>query len=83
MSGFQILCANKNTNGTIVRIGGSGWSLTTHEAIIQLVTKRLRLNIVIAGVQHDVGVRGEGIDAFLVLEADGKPLHDLETLPSC
>jgi hypothetical protein len=28
-------------------------------------------------------VRGDGTDAYLVLEPDEKPLHEVEGLPSC
>jgi hypothetical protein len=83
MSGFQITCANKNTSGVIVRVGGPGWSLDMHEAIKGLVTGQLRLNIRIGDTQHDVGVRGDGMDAYLVLEPDGTPLHEIDGLSDC
>ena len=82
-SGFQITCANKNTNGNIVRIGGPGWSLENHEAIVRIVSRRLRLNIVLDDTLYDVGVRGGGAGAYLVLEPSGRPLREIEALPSC
>ena len=82
-SGFQISCANKNLNGTIVRLGGEGWSLSHHEAILKINGNLLRLTISIGNESFDIGVRGEGDSAYLVLEPEGKALHELEGLASC
>ncbi len=82
-SGFQITCANKNVSGMIVRIGGPGWSMKTHEAIVRIVTRRIRLNILVGDAHYDVGVRGDGVNAFLALEPDGTPLHEIDGLQSC
>jgi hypothetical protein len=81
-TGFHITCANKNRGGTIIRVGGPGWSMSVQDAIMQILTGRLRLTLLMDNVYHDIGVRGDGPHAFLALEPDGKPLHDLE-LPSC
>lgn len=75
MSGFEITCINRNAQGLIVRIGGAGWSLGTHEAIIKLISQQLRLMVMVDGKLVAVGVRGEGFDAFLALEPDGFPLQ--------
>jgi len=84
MSGFQITCANRNLNGTIIRIGGDGWSLSTYDAIMKLMSKQLRLNILIGDTRYDIGVWGEGSDAYLALEPDGRPLlHEIDGLLSC
>lgn len=82
-SGFEITCANKNYRGIIVRIGGEGWNMETRDAIVKIVNKRLRLSIRVNGTSIEVGVRGDGIDSYLALEPDGRPLHDLTDLPSC
>jgi hypothetical protein len=82
-TGFQITCANKNLNGTIVRVGGSGWSLSHREAIRKILSKELRLHIFIGDESFDIGVRGEGDDAYLVLEAGEKALDEVEGLMSC
>lgn len=82
-SGFRIMCANKNQQGFIIRVAGSGWTLTAHEAIVKLNNQQLRFNVRVDGKDIDVGVRGEGFDAYLVLEPDGFPLHNLTDLPSC
>lgn len=82
-SGLQITCANKNPNGTIVRIGGSRWSMSLHEAIFQLTSYHLRFHIFIGDTSYNVGVRGDGQSSYLVLEPDGKPLADIEGLFSC
>jgi hypothetical protein len=82
-SGFQIKCANKNLNGTIVRLAGEGWSLSHHEAIFKINGNLLRLTISIGNEAFDIGVRGEGDSAHLVLEPEGRVLHELEGLPSC
>jgi|FLYN01.1.fsa_nt_gi hypothetical protein len=83
MSGYEITCANRDTRGGIVRIGGEGWSLSVHEAIVKLVSQQLRLNIYVDGRLYDVGVRGDGADAYLAVEPDGFPLHSLAGLQSC
>ena len=57
--------------------------MEAHEAIVMLVTKRLRLHIVVGDMHYDIGVRGEGVDAYLVLEPDGQPLREIDELPSC
>ena len=82
-SGFQITCANKNQNGTIVRVGGPGWSLSRREAVQKIVGNQIRLHIYIGDVAFDIGVRGEGDAAFLVLEPDAKDLSDVDGLHSC
>lgn len=83
ISGFQITCANKNLNGTIVRLGGPGWSLSHREAIHRILGNELRLHIFIGDESFDIGVRGEGDDAHLVLEPEAKALHEVEGLASC
>ena len=83
LSGYQITCANKNQYGTIVRIGGQGWSLSHHEAIQKLVSQQVTLYISIGNESFYIGVRGEGDDAHLVLEPDDKLLSDVEQLMSC
>jgi hypothetical protein len=83
MSGYEITCANKNRLGVIIRIGGAGWSLDGHEAIVKIMSGQLRLRIRVGGSYQDVGVRGEGMNAYLALEPDGFPLHELHDLPSC
>lgn len=83
MRGFEITCANKNPNGVIVRVGGQGWSLAIHEAIVKMVSGQIRLSILVGNAVYDVGIRGDGEDAYLVLEPEGKPLHDLDGLRSC
>lgn len=83
LSGFQITCANKNQNGTIVRIGGQGWSLSRHDAIQKIVTKQIILYISIGNESFYIGVQGAGDDAYLVLEPDGTLLSDVEQLRSC
>lgn len=82
-SGFQVTCVNKNRNGTIVRLGGPGWSLSHHEAIHKLICGQLRLHIYIADMCFDIGVRGDGDDAYLVLEPEGTALDSVEELFSC
>ena len=81
--GFQITCANKNQSGTIVRVGGHGWSLSHHEAIHKIIGNQLRLYIFIGDDYFDIGVRREGNYAYLVLEPDGKALNEVEELMSC
>lgn len=82
-SGYQVTCANKNQNGTIVRLGGPGWSLGHHEAIRKILNNQLRLHIYIGNEAFDIGVRREGKVAYLVLEPDAKPLAKVEGLISC
>lgn len=82
-SGFQITCANKNPNGIIVRIGGQGWSLSLHEAIVRIISGQIRLYILIGDEYFDIGIRGDSTNAYLVLEHNEKPLHDIEGLHSC
>jgi uncharacterized protein DUF3892 len=81
--GYEITCANRDTSGGLLRVGGEGWTLSTHEAIVKLISQQLRLNIVVDGQFMDVGIRGEGFNAYLVTEPDGVPLHNLISLPSC
>lgn len=83
LSGYQITCANKNQNGTIVRVGGQGWSFSHHKAIQKIITKQVTLYISIGNESFYIGVRGEGDDAHLVLEPGGKLLSDVEQLMSC
>jgi hypothetical protein len=82
-SGFEVTCANKNLNGTIVRLGGVGWSLSHHEAIYRLNSRQIRLFITIGDESFDIGVRGEGDASYLVIEPDAKALHEIEGLRSC
>lgn len=81
--GWQITCANKNLNGTIVRIGGDGWSLSRHEAIQKLIGKQISLYIHIGNETYNVGTRGTGTDTYLVLEPDAIPLKEVDGLISC
>lgn len=83
LSGSQITCANKNQSGTIVRVGGPGWSLSHHEAIRKITTKQISLYIRIGDESFPIGVRGDGTDSYLVLEPEGKLLSDVEQLKSC
>jgi hypothetical protein len=83
MSGFEITCANKNRSGSIIRVGGEGWSLAVGEAITKLLSQQLRLTVRTDGKMMDVGIRGNGSDAYLAIEPDGFPLHNLADLPSC
>ena len=82
MSGFEITCINKNARGLVARIGGEGWSLSAHDAVVKLISSQIRLIIHLNGETVQVSVRGEGFDAYLVLEPDGFPLHNLE-FPNC
>lgn len=83
ISGFEITCVNKNRLGMITSIGGDSWNLEIHEAIVKLVSNQLRLNIQVDGRYMEVGIRGDGSNAYLVLEPDGFPLHNIGSLPSC
>lgn len=82
VSGFQITCANRNANGVIVRVGGQGWSLSIREAIVKISSQQLHLNIRIGNEYFDIGVRGDGTSAYLVLEPDARPLHEVAAIPS-
>lgn len=82
-AGFEITCVNKNARGLIVRVGGVGWSMPVHNAIVSLISQQLRLHIRVNDTFRDVGVRGDSFDSYLVLEPDGVPLHDLPDLASC
>ena len=82
MSGFEMTCVNKNSRGLIDRIGGDSWSMGAHEAIVKVISEQVCFIIHIDGKYVQVGVRGEGFDAYLVLEPNGFPLHKLE-FPSC
>jgi hypothetical protein len=82
-SGLQITCANKNQSGSILRVGGTGWSYSQREAIHKIIGKQLRLHIFIGDESFDIGVRGEGDGAYLVLEPEGKALSEIEGLNSC
>jgi hypothetical protein len=83
VSGLQITCANRNPNGVIVRVGGQGWSLSIHEAIIKISSQQIRLHIRLGNEYFDIGVRGHDTNAYLVLEPDERPLHEVVGLPSC
>lgn len=83
MSGFEITCANKNRSGSIIRVGGEGWSLAIGDAVTKLLSNQIRLTIRADGNMVDVGIRGSGTDAYLAIEPDGFPLHQLADLPSC
>lgn len=67
----------------MLRVGGVGWSMSVHNAIVSLISQQLRLHIRVGNAYHEVGVRGEGFATYLVLEPDGAPLHDLPDLVSC
>ena len=82
-SGFQITCANKNPNGIIVRVGGQGWSLSLHEVILKISSGHLRIYVRQGDEYFDIGVRGNATSAYLALEPDGTPLHEVVGLPSC
>ena len=58
-------CVNKNARGLVERIGGDGWSLGTHEAVVKVISKQVRFIIRINGKYVQIGVRGEGFDAYL------------------
>lgn len=82
MSGLEITCINKDHHGLIVRIGGDGWSFSIHDVIVKIISQQILFNLYVEGNYQQIGVRGEGFDAYLVLEPGGFPLHDLK-LPSC
>jgi hypothetical protein len=83
MSGYEITCANRDSRGAIIRIGGEGWTLTVHEAIVRITTGQIKLMIYLDGRQAEVGIRGEGNESYLAVEPDGFPLHNLTDLQSC
>lgn len=83
MSGYEITCVNKDQRGFIFRVGGSGWSLSLKEAVVKIVTNQIRLHIFWNDEYKEIGVCGEGQDAFLCLADDSTSLHLLEGLPSC
>jgi hypothetical protein len=83
LSGFTITCANKNQRGIITRVGGAGWSMQARDAIIKVLSEQVRFNIQIEGKFIEIGIRGNGSDAYFVIEPEGFPLHDLPDLPSC
>lgn len=79
----EILCANINPGGILVRVGGENWSMALHEIILKIITDEVSFHIRIEGTLREVGIRGESSDAYLVIEPEGFPLHRLEDLPSC
>ena len=83
MSGFEITCANRDQHGLIVRVGGVGWSMPIHEAIVRLTSQQIRLHIRVGDALKDVGIRGAGFESYLALEPDGRPLQALLDLASC
>jgi hypothetical protein len=83
MSGFEITCVNKDQHGMIVRVGGEGWNIGIRDAILDIIGQRLRLYVHVDDKFVDIGVQGEGFDAYLALEPDGLPLHEVTSLPSC
>lgn len=80
---YQITCANKNQNGTIIRVGGQGWSLSHHEAIQKILTNQITMHILVGNQLFLLSVQGKGSDAHLVLEPDGMLLSDVKQLISC
>ena len=83
MSGFEITCINKDQRGAMVRLGGAGWSMQVHDAIVKLISHQLRLYIRVDDTFFDVGVRGDGFAAYLVLEPEGFALNELSSVASC
>jgi hypothetical protein len=83
MAGYEITCANKNRIGLLVRIGGTNWSLSLQEALTKLLSQEIRFYLMVNGKPTEVGIRGEGTDAYLALEPDGYPLHRITDLQSC
>jgi hypothetical protein len=83
MSGYEIRCGNRNLQGLLVRVGGVNWSISIRDAIIKMMSGEMLLNIMVDGEMREVGIRGEGFDAYLVLEPEGYPLHQLTDLGSC
>jgi hypothetical protein len=82
-SGFEITCINKNPQGRIVRIGGDGWSLSTHEAIHKVLGQQLRLKLLLGNAYVEVGIRNTEDDVYLAIEPEGDALSDLTGIPSC
>jgi hypothetical protein len=82
-AGFHVTCANKDIRGNIIRVGGPGWSLSVHEMVVKIVTGQLRFMVKVGDADYDIGVRGEGQQAYLVIESTGQALHDLDGLLSC
>jgi hypothetical protein len=56
VSGFQIACANKIPQDTIVHLGDP---MSHQDAIYKLIGNKLRLHIFVADVSFDMGVRGD------------------------
>jgi hypothetical protein len=83
MTGYEITCVNKNRNGLLVRIGGENWSLGIYDAVTKLISQQIRFYIHADGNDIEIGIRGEGSDAYLALEPDGFPVHQLMDLQSC
>ncbi len=83
MSGYEITCVNRDQRGLIIRLGGIGWSMQVHDALVKVISQQLRLYLRVDETYFDVGVRGEGFDAYFVLEPGGSALHELNNLPSC
>ena len=67
MTGWQITCANRDQRQQLVRVGGDGWSMTIREVITGVISRQTRLYIRVKEYFHDVGVRGERIDAYLFI----------------
>ena len=80
VTGFQITCANKNLNGTIVRVGGPGWSLSQREAIQKIIGNELRLHIFIGDDTFEIGVRGEVMTLIWYSNQKQKPFMKLRDL---
>lgn len=82
-SGLQVTCANKSVSGTIIRVGGPGWSLSHREAIQKISMGQVHLHIYIGDEYFNIGVRGDANNAYLVLEPTAKPLNEIHGLKSC
>ncbi len=65
-----------------MRVGGQGWSAAIHEVIVQIISQQARFFVQVGDNFVEVGVRGDGFDAYLALEPDGVALHNLN-IPSC
>ncbi|MFN8371443.1 MAG: hypothetical protein U0694_00990 [Anaerolineae bacterium] len=83
MSGYEITCANKNPNGMLVRIGGDNWSMGIRDAVTKLISHQIRFYIRLDGSPLEIGIRGDGADAYLIVEPEGLPLHQVSQLQSC
>ena len=83
MSGFEITCVNKDQRGQIIRLGVVGWTLTPREAVVKVISQQLRLYVRVENHLFDVGVRGEGFAAYLVIEPEGLALAGVAEVPSC